>query len=170
MQVYELLQEPSYGDVPRWTVCKMTEPYWMHKVGSCRLSEYKCSLIPRVVRICKFHSTLRTRIQSILYSLITWRTSQKTTLWRLISLSRQHIVSIFLQGVIRYQWKDYNIRPVIALLILILEAKLTLTSLSGDVYPSIEPTLASNSQAGKVIVITGASRGMGRTVRAITQK
>ncbi|KAG4444286.1 hypothetical protein IFR05_000261 [Cadophora sp. M221] len=31
-----------------------------------------------------------------------------------------------------------------------------------DVYPSIDPTAASNSQAGKVIVITGASRGLGR--------
>ncbi|TVY91615.1 Short chain dehydrogenase [Lachnellula willkommii] len=31
-----------------------------------------------------------------------------------------------------------------------------------DVYPSIEPTAASNSQAGKVIVITGASKGIGR--------
>lgn len=33
-----------------------------------------------------------------------------------------------------------------------------------DVYPSIEPTAASNSQAGKVIVITGASKGIGRLV------
>ncbi|KAH9218601.1 putative oxidoreductase ucpA [Leptodontidium sp. 2 PMI_412] len=31
-----------------------------------------------------------------------------------------------------------------------------------DVYPSIDPTATSNSQAGKVIVITGASRGLGR--------
>ncbi|TVY18084.1 Short chain dehydrogenase [Lachnellula arida] len=31
-----------------------------------------------------------------------------------------------------------------------------------DVYPSVEPTAASNSQAGKVIVITGASKGIGR--------
>ncbi|KAH7370582.1 putative oxidoreductase ucpA, partial [Rhexocercosporidium sp. MPI-PUGE-AT-0058] len=31
-----------------------------------------------------------------------------------------------------------------------------------DVYPAIDPTAPSNSQAGKVIVITGASRGLGR--------
>ncbi|TVY38702.1 Short chain dehydrogenase, partial [Lachnellula subtilissima] len=31
-----------------------------------------------------------------------------------------------------------------------------------DVYPSINPTAVSNSQAGKVIVITGASKGIGR--------
>jgi len=31
-----------------------------------------------------------------------------------------------------------------------------------DVYPSIDPRDPSNSQAGKVIVITGASRGIGR--------
>ncbi|KAK0122129.1 hypothetical protein ONS95_010389 [Cadophora gregata] len=31
-----------------------------------------------------------------------------------------------------------------------------------DVYPAIDPTSASNSQAGKVVVITGASRGLGR--------
>lgn len=33
-----------------------------------------------------------------------------------------------------------------------------------DVYPSIDPTAASNSQAGKVVVITGASKGIGRLV------
>ena len=33
-----------------------------------------------------------------------------------------------------------------------------------DVYPAIDPTAASNSQAGKVIVITGASKGIGREV------
>ncbi|KAG4441113.1 hypothetical protein IFR05_003403 [Cadophora sp. M221] len=31
-----------------------------------------------------------------------------------------------------------------------------------DVYPAIDPTAATNSQAGKVIVITGASKGLGR--------
>ncbi|KAH9205635.1 hypothetical protein DL95DRAFT_397469 [Leptodontidium sp. 2 PMI_412] len=31
-----------------------------------------------------------------------------------------------------------------------------------DVYPAIDPTSASNNQAGKVIVITGASKGLGR--------
>ena len=33
-----------------------------------------------------------------------------------------------------------------------------------DVYPAIDPTAASNSQAGKVIVVTGASKGIGRLV------
>ena len=33
-----------------------------------------------------------------------------------------------------------------------------------DVYPAIDPPSASNSQAGKVVVITGASRGLGRLV------
>lgn len=33
-----------------------------------------------------------------------------------------------------------------------------------DVYPSIDPTSPSNSQAGKVIVITGAGKGIGREV------
>lgn len=33
-----------------------------------------------------------------------------------------------------------------------------------DVYPAIDPRAPSNSQAGKVIVITGASRGLGRKV------
>jgi hypothetical protein len=33
-----------------------------------------------------------------------------------------------------------------------------------DVYPAIDPSAASNSQAGKVIVITGASKGLGRLV------
>lgn len=36
-----------------------------------------------------------------------------------------------------------------------------------DVYPSIDPQSPSNSQAGKVIVITGASKGIGRKVRVI---
>ncbi|PVH71991.1 NAD(P)-binding protein [Cadophora sp. DSE1049] len=35
-------------------------------------------------------------------------------------------------------------------------------STSRDVYPAIDPTSSSNSQAGKVIVITGASKGLGR--------
>lgn len=34
-----------------------------------------------------------------------------------------------------------------------------------DVYPAIDPTSPANSQAGKVIVITGASRGLGSRVR-----
>src|SRR6266496_4541655 len=33
-----------------------------------------------------------------------------------------------------------------------------------DLYPAIDPTLPSNSQEGKVIVITGASRGLGARV------
>ena len=33
-----------------------------------------------------------------------------------------------------------------------------------DVYPAIDPEAPSNSQAGKVIVITGASKGLGRKV------
>lgn len=33
-----------------------------------------------------------------------------------------------------------------------------------DVYPTIDPTRPELSQAGKVIVITGASRGLGRLV------
>ncbi|KAL3462358.1 hypothetical protein BJX64DRAFT_259373 [Aspergillus heterothallicus] len=32
-----------------------------------------------------------------------------------------------------------------------------------DVYPAVEPTRPEHSQAGKVIVITGASRGLGRS-------
>lgn len=35
-----------------------------------------------------------------------------------------------------------------------------------DVYPAIDPAIPSNSQAGKVIVITGASKGLGRKVFA----
>jgi hypothetical protein len=34
-----------------------------------------------------------------------------------------------------------------------------------DVYPAIEPTLPALSQKGKVIIITGASQGLGRHVR-----
>ncbi len=33
-----------------------------------------------------------------------------------------------------------------------------------DVYPAIDPSLASNSLAGKVVIITGASRGIGGNV------
>lgn len=33
-----------------------------------------------------------------------------------------------------------------------------------DVHPTIDPASSSNSQAGKVIVITGASKGLGRIV------
>jgi hypothetical protein len=33
-----------------------------------------------------------------------------------------------------------------------------------NVYPTIEPKSPSNSQAGKVVVITGASKGLGRRV------
>jgi hypothetical protein len=33
-----------------------------------------------------------------------------------------------------------------------------------DVYPSIDPTTPALSQAGKVVIVTGASRGLGRTV------
>lgn len=33
-----------------------------------------------------------------------------------------------------------------------------------DVYPAVDPSGASISQAGKVIVITGGSRGLGRLV------
>jgi hypothetical protein len=36
-----------------------------------------------------------------------------------------------------------------------------------DVYPTIEPTNPSNSMAGKVIVITGPSKGLGRLVSVI---
>lgn len=32
------------------------------------------------------------------------------------------------------------------------------------VYPAIDPTLPEHSQTGKVIVITGASRGLGQEV------
>lgn len=35
-----------------------------------------------------------------------------------------------------------------------------------DVYPAIDPAAPSNNQAGKVIVITGASKGIGRKVFA----
>lgn len=34
-----------------------------------------------------------------------------------------------------------------------------------DVYPAINPTNPSLSQAGKVVIITGASQGLGATVR-----
>jgi hypothetical protein len=33
-----------------------------------------------------------------------------------------------------------------------------------NVYPAIDPTRPELSQEGKVVVITGASRGLGRTV------
>jgi hypothetical protein len=33
-----------------------------------------------------------------------------------------------------------------------------------EVYPSIDPTTPALSQAGKVVIITGASKGLGRTV------
>jgi hypothetical protein len=33
-----------------------------------------------------------------------------------------------------------------------------------DVYPAIDPAATSNNQKGKVIVITGASKGIGRKV------
>jgi len=33
-----------------------------------------------------------------------------------------------------------------------------------DTYPAIDPTAASSSQAGKVVLITGASQGIGRNV------
>lgn len=33
-----------------------------------------------------------------------------------------------------------------------------------DVYPSVDPTNPTNSMAGKVIVITGPSKGLGRIV------
>lgn len=36
-----------------------------------------------------------------------------------------------------------------------------------DAYPAIDPTAISNSQAGKVIVITGASQGIGRNVSSV---
>jgi hypothetical protein len=35
-----------------------------------------------------------------------------------------------------------------------------------DVYPAIDPTNASLSQAGKVVIITGASQGLGAQVRS----
>lgn len=34
-----------------------------------------------------------------------------------------------------------------------------------DVYPAIEPTQASLSQKGKVVIVTGASQGLGARVR-----
>lgn len=37
-----------------------------------------------------------------------------------------------------------------------------------DVYPAIEPTQPSLSQKGKVIIITGASQGLGARVRSST--
>lgn len=33
-----------------------------------------------------------------------------------------------------------------------------------DVYPAVDPSIPSMSQAGKVIIITGASRGLGQLV------
>lgn len=33
-----------------------------------------------------------------------------------------------------------------------------------DVYPAIDPHLPELSQAGKVVIITGASRGIGKLV------
>lgn len=36
-----------------------------------------------------------------------------------------------------------------------------------DVYPAIDPTRPELSQAGKVVVITGASRGIGKLVRTL---
>jgi hypothetical protein len=36
-----------------------------------------------------------------------------------------------------------------------------------DQYPSIDPTSPALSQAGKVIIITGASRGLGARVREL---
>jgi hypothetical protein len=37
-------------------------------------------------------------------------------------------------------------------------------SVHTDVYPSIDPATPALSQAGKVVIITGASRGLGRKV------
>lgn len=37
-----------------------------------------------------------------------------------------------------------------------------------DVYPSIDPTSPALSQAGKVVIITGASKGLGRRVKDLT--
>jgi hypothetical protein len=37
-------------------------------------------------------------------------------------------------------------------------------TLHSDVYPAIDPKSPALSQAGKVIIITGASRGLGRRV------
>lgn len=34
-----------------------------------------------------------------------------------------------------------------------------------DVYPAIDPAKPSNSLAGKIVLITGASRGIGSRVR-----
>jgi hypothetical protein len=34
-----------------------------------------------------------------------------------------------------------------------------------DIYPAIDPHLPVHSQAGKVIIVTGASRGIGKLVR-----
>ena len=38
------------------------------------------------------------------------------------------------------------------------------TKIFRDVYPAIDPSRPEISQAGKIIVITGASRGLGRLV------
>jgi hypothetical protein len=37
-----------------------------------------------------------------------------------------------------------------------------------DIYPAIDPSSPSNNQAGKVIVVTGASKGLGRLVGIVT--
>ena len=39
-----------------------------------------------------------------------------------------------------------------------------------DVYPAIEPSRPDHSQVGKVIIVTGASRGIGKLVRGMTQR
>lgn len=36
-----------------------------------------------------------------------------------------------------------------------------------DSYPAIDPTRAELAQTGKVVVITGGSRGLGRLVRTL---
>jgi hypothetical protein len=38
-----------------------------------------------------------------------------------------------------------------------------------DEYPTVYPTRAENNQAGKVIVITGAGKGLGRHVSGYYQ-
>jgi hypothetical protein len=35
-----------------------------------------------------------------------------------------------------------------------------------DVYPAIDPSKPSNSLAGKIVIVTGASRGIGAKVRS----
>lgn len=45
------------------------------------------------------------------------------------------------------------------------------TKIYRDVYPAIDPSRPEISQAGKIIVITGASRGLGRLVsNSISEK